>query len=125
MEDARVLTVRQPWAAAIIHGGKSVENRTWQTRYRGRLWIHAGQKLEPAPGFASLPLQFGAIIGHVRLWDIAATLGELTEDERKWARPGQFFWRIADPVALDVPVPLRGLPGLQRAPLAVRARLPF
>lgn len=24
----RILTVRQPWAWAIIHGGKDVENRT-------------------------------------------------------------------------------------------------
>jgi hypothetical protein len=28
---ARVLTVRQPWASAIIHAGKDVENRTWPT----------------------------------------------------------------------------------------------
>ena len=27
----RSLTVRQPWAWAIMHGGKDVENRTWST----------------------------------------------------------------------------------------------
>lgn len=37
------LTVRQPWAWCIEHG-KPVENRTWQTRYRGPLAIHAGAR---------------------------------------------------------------------------------
>jgi hypothetical protein len=34
--------VRQPWAWAIIDGGKEVENRTWPTSHRGPLLIHAG-----------------------------------------------------------------------------------
>ncbi|WP_371031254.1 hypothetical protein [Pseudoclavibacter sp. JSM 162008] len=40
----RVLTVRQPWAWAIIHGGKDVENRSRNLAggYRGPLAIHAG-----------------------------------------------------------------------------------
>jgi len=40
----RVLTVRQPWAWAIIHGGKDVENRSRNIAgdYRGPLAIHAG-----------------------------------------------------------------------------------
>lgn len=37
----RVLTVRQPWASAIVQGWKDIENRTWETRYRGPLLIHA------------------------------------------------------------------------------------
>jgi hypothetical protein len=41
----RVLTVRQPWAWAIIHGGKTVENRTRNIAgdYRGPVAIHAGK----------------------------------------------------------------------------------
>jgi hypothetical protein len=40
----RALTVRQPWAWAIIHGGKNVENRTRNLAgtYRGPVAIHAG-----------------------------------------------------------------------------------
>lgn len=38
----KVLTVRQPWAWAIAHGGKDVENRATLWRYRGPLLIHAG-----------------------------------------------------------------------------------
>jgi hypothetical protein len=36
------LTVKQPWAHMIANLGKLVENRTWETRYRGLLAIHAG-----------------------------------------------------------------------------------
>lgn len=40
----RILTVRQPWAWAIIHGGKNVENRVRNIAgdYRGPVAIHAG-----------------------------------------------------------------------------------
>jgi hypothetical protein len=39
----RVLTVKQPWAWAIIHGGKDVENRVRSLGpYRGDVAIHAG-----------------------------------------------------------------------------------
>lgn len=42
------LSVRQPWAWAIIHGGKDIENRSWQAvnhglRQRGRIAIHASK----------------------------------------------------------------------------------
>ena len=40
----RILTVRQPWAWVIIHGGKDVENRVRNIAgdYRGPVAIHAG-----------------------------------------------------------------------------------
>lgn len=38
-----VLSIRQPWAHAIVAGVKDVENRTWRTRFRGRVLIHAGK----------------------------------------------------------------------------------
>jgi len=38
-----VLSIRQPWAWFILHGGKDVENRCWRhaPKYRGRFLIHA------------------------------------------------------------------------------------
>lgn len=36
------LSIKQPWAWLICHGFKDVENRSWATRYRGTLLIHAG-----------------------------------------------------------------------------------
>ncbi|UXA36869.1 ASCH domain-containing protein [Pseudomonas juntendi] len=37
----KALSIKQPWAWLIIHGGKDVENRTWHTKLRGRFLIHA------------------------------------------------------------------------------------
>ena len=39
----RGLTVRQPWAAAIAWGRKTIEVRTWRTEWRGPVLIHAGR----------------------------------------------------------------------------------
>lgn len=41
------LSIRQPWAWAIIHAGKDIENRSWRSdnpglRFRGRVCVHAG-----------------------------------------------------------------------------------
>lgn len=38
------LSFRQPWAWAIINVGKDIENRSWPTRVRGRVLIHASLK---------------------------------------------------------------------------------
>lgn len=37
----RALSIRQPWASLIVAGIKDIENRTWRTKYRGPLLIHA------------------------------------------------------------------------------------
>lgn len=42
------LSIRQPWAWAIVHAGKDIENRSWQAvnhglRQRGRIAIHAAK----------------------------------------------------------------------------------
>lgn len=37
----KALTVKQPWASLIVHGIKDIENRTWKTNFRGRIYIHA------------------------------------------------------------------------------------
>src|SRR5678816_1962262 len=37
------LSIRQPWAEAIMHHGKRVENRTFYTTYRGPILIHVSK----------------------------------------------------------------------------------
>ena len=39
----KALTISQPYASLISSGEKFVENRTWETKYRGPLAIHAGK----------------------------------------------------------------------------------
>ncbi len=36
------LSIRQPWAWLIAAGIKDVENRSWPTTKRGRIYVHAG-----------------------------------------------------------------------------------
>ncbi len=43
----KALSIRQPWADAIIWHGKDVENRSWPTQYRGPVLIHAAKKWGP------------------------------------------------------------------------------
>lgn len=40
----RALSIRQPWAWLITQGYKKIENRTWDTKKRGRFLIHASSK---------------------------------------------------------------------------------
>lgn len=42
------LSIRQPWAWLIVNGYKDIENRTWPTRFRGRVLIHAGATMTRA-----------------------------------------------------------------------------
>ena len=44
----KALSVRQPWAWAIIGLQKNIENRTWRRRYVGPVLIHAGGGLRKA-----------------------------------------------------------------------------
>ena len=39
----KAISIRQPWAWAIIHAGKDIENRDWPTRFRGPVCIHAAK----------------------------------------------------------------------------------
>lgn len=40
------LSIQQPWAWLITSGGKDIENRSWSTRFRGPVLIHAGKKAD-------------------------------------------------------------------------------
>ncbi|WP_339889815.1 ASCH domain-containing protein [uncultured Flavobacterium sp.] len=40
----KALSIKQPWASLIAHGIKDIENRTWKTHFRGRIYIHASAK---------------------------------------------------------------------------------
>jgi activating signal cointegrator 1 len=41
----KAITLHQPWATLIALGAKQYETRSWPTRYRGLLVIHAGKTL--------------------------------------------------------------------------------
>lgn len=41
----KALTLRPTWAWFVVNGYKDIENRSWPTRLRGRIWIHASSSL--------------------------------------------------------------------------------
>ena len=44
VKSLRALSIAQPWANCIVSKGKNVENRSWNTKFRGYFAIHASQK---------------------------------------------------------------------------------
>lgn len=42
----KALSVRQPWAWLLVNRHKDIENRTWSTKHRGPLVIHAAKTLD-------------------------------------------------------------------------------
>jgi Zn ribbon nucleic-acid-binding protein len=40
----KAISIKQPWASLIAHGIKDIENRTWKTNFRGKIYIHASAK---------------------------------------------------------------------------------
>lgn len=39
----KAISIRQPWASFIVLGIKDIENRTWFTRQRGTVLVHASK----------------------------------------------------------------------------------
>jgi len=54
----KTLSIRQPFASLICRGIKTIENRSWDTTYRGKLLIHASGKPIAWPTFDYLPHDF-------------------------------------------------------------------
>lgn len=127
----RILSVRMPWAALIIDGSKWVENRSWQTGYRGRIGIHASTQLAKGPGVPTVTSRMdrdrGHIIGTVRITgvheasiaacalnDCAAGGGMFPGDPLLGGR-FPLHWTLADPRPLVTPFHAKGALSLWHA----------
>jgi hypothetical protein len=131
VSDIRALTVKRPWAGLIAHHGKTVENRTWGTTYRGLLFIHAGQGWEPtARWFSQHLVPVGADYWlperhPQRIVAVAELVGVCPGHPCEcgpWAMDGQEHWRLGSVRALAEPVRVKGALGLWRpAPAVIEA----
>ncbi len=134
----RALSLAQPWASLVARDAKRVETRSWRTRYRGLIAIHASRRFRAADrarcsfepfasslGGADLPL--GAIVAVARIVDVLPVEQLVVLDERERAfgnyATGRYGWLLADVVPLPVPIPCRGALGLWRLPADVRAAI--
>lgn len=126
VEHPRVaLSIRQPWAWAIIHAGKDIENRSWSTNFRGRLHIHASKKFDldgydwirlnarqlgirrPLLNDMPTPSEFyrGGIIGAVTLADC------VTHSPSRWFS-GPYGFVLKDPMPTAAQIQCRGRLGI-------------
>jgi len=101
----KTLSLRQPFAALVVHYGKSIENRRWYTSHRGPFLIHAAKGMtrlefdealefargvlgEKCPSEAELrsKLLFGGIVGRAELVDVVSPRPEpsLLKDVRSY-----------------------------------------
>lgn len=106
----KALSIQQPWSWLIVHGHKSIENRSWSSTYRGPLLIHAGKRLD-TEGLAwvrrhfprlELPrtYDFGGIVGSVHM------IGCVSTDASPW-----FFGPFGFVFTTPTPLPFRALRG--------------
>jgi hypothetical protein len=116
-EHLRALSIWQPWAHAILHLGKDVENRPKPTKYRGRILIQASltttnhERAEAIKlGLNSDRLIRGAIVGDVEIVDC------VDNSPSGWARPNQWHWVLKNPRALFEPIPFKGALGFIKVP---------
>lgn len=118
-----VLSVRQPWAWAIFHSGKDIENRNRPYNCHGELFIHASQGMtlreyDDAIGMfppnARIPshgdLIHGAIIGVVTVG------GSVTQSASPWFH-GPHGIPLMNQRLLASPVPTGGGLGVWEYPL--------
>ena len=109
------LSIRQPWAWAILELGKDIENRSWQTKYRGPVCIHASKACREEdfnsaatfigwermrPGYMPRDYQRGGIIGVVDIVDCVA------RSESSWFF-GPYGFILANPRPVDF-IPVAG-----------------
>ena len=114
----KALTIRQPWAHLVIHGPKGIEKRTWATRHRGPLAIHASasRALLNCPqtrrrlarlGYdmpREADMAFGALIGVVNLVDVVTPDAQADDP----LAVGPHCWVFTQRRALERPLPCQG-----------------
>lgn len=139
------LSIKQPYAWLICAGYKNVENRAWATKFRGRIYVHAGKK----PDFdgwmhiwknpeiygldtdefiegefyhnqLKIERMSGAIIGEVDIVDCKFRFGEENDNLYSvWHVPGQYGFILENPVLYRKPIPYKGSLGLFEVKLPV------
>jgi len=112
----KALSIRHPWVDLILAGTKTVEVRTWATRYRGPLLLHAsgGFGISEREASARLkqpppdPAGLSAVVGIADLIDCRPVR---KEDWKRAALPpltGRLWaWVLEDARALG-PIPCAG-----------------
>lgn len=101
----KALSIRQPWCHHILYDGKDVENRTWPTKFRGWVLIHASKGYDAVDreDIRENGMPLGGICGVMRIVDCVSDM------QSRWFNgPYGFVIRDAQPVKF---IPCRGALG--------------
>lgn len=139
--------MRQPWAWAIVHGGKDVENRSRNLAgsYRGPVAIHAGLVEDEAAYYDEMirdalgrcddswlleeQLVAGAFVGVAHLWAVHQARPGCCPNRgarpygSPWAQHDAVHLCLTSPRPLPEPIPARGRLGLWTPEPAVLEQL--
>jgi len=70
----KCLSLKQPFAELLVSGKKTIELRTWNTKFRGEFLVHASKKMDKEAFEKNRidpdSLIVGAIIGKAILFDV-------------------------------------------------------
>lgn len=115
----KALTIKQPWASLIASGIKDIENRTWRTNFRGRIYIHASgtydhrhremSHLFSINQWSSLSIADQHLLTS-ESWIKSAIIGEVEiidcvqNHPSVWAEKGVWNWVLANPVLYKNPI---------------------
>lgn len=92
----KAISIKNPWAFLICAGIKDVENRSWKTNYRGKVYIHVSKK--PANNNYYFPQDSNSrIIGSIEIIDCITNLNS------PWAISGMWHWVLKNPVLFKNP----------------------
>ena len=112
------LSIRVPWINLIMRGKKTIELRSWQTSYRGRLLLVTSKTIDKdAPRWPHIPpLPLGHAVGYCQLVRCRPMLPADVNDARCPYTPGYYSWNLAD-IRPIKPFPVRGKLRLFDVPL--------
>lgn len=131
----KAISIRQPWANAVIHGSKNIENRSWTTSLRGPVAIHAGatlhkQSAEDYIRFVHerrLPEDAQMTISEMRMLPLGVVIGVVnvvdcvTRSDSPWFE-GPHGFVLSRPVPVE-PIPCRGALQFFDLPLSVEREI--
>lgn len=109
----KAISLAQPWAHLVVQGIKDIENRSWCTKHRGPILIHASRSLDldaldwlRSIGIELSPdeLDSGGIIGVVELIDCVRS------HQSPWFS-GPWGWVLSNPRPLEYKM-VRGNTGI-------------
>src|SRR3954463_3435171 len=115
----KALTLQQPWAWAIFHAGKDIENRPRRTHFRGTVAIHTSQK--SYPGWEDYYPRDARKVPPVDQWITGAIIGfveivDCIEDSSSEWFFGPFGYVLKSPRLLKQPIPCKGALGFWNLP---------